>query len=251
MQSIAQLGIQSYCFREFKDNAVVANQVRELGLGQIEVCAVHADFNDPSTAQGVERAYQDCGIDLVSIGVQTFTGADAEENWFRWAEAAGAAHISAHFQVDTFQRAIVRVREWSRRYGIRVGIHNHGGYLFGGQPDAMRMLLGLGAPEIGLCLDTAWCLQIGPRHGKPLQWVEEFGPALTALHLKDFRFDPDGQWQDTLVGEGNLDLSALFEALRAQAFSGLYILEYEADAADPVPALRRCVERVRAVLEQG
>ncbi len=243
-----ELGIQSYCFREFKENAVVASMVSELGLKRIEICAVHADFSQPESALSVAETYRSKGVDPISIGVQTFVGDELEENWFRWAQAAGIRHLSAHFKADSYPRAIAKVREWSRAYGVQVGIHNHGGYMFGGQPDVLRVLLGLGAPEIGLCLDTAWCLQIGPKHGQPLEWLNEFGSALTALHLKDFRFEPDGTWQDTLIGEGNLDLPAVIARLRALSFQGLPILEYEADPSDPMPALQKCVERVRAVI---
>lgn len=242
------LAIQSFCFREFKDNRTVARMVRELGLRRIEVCAVHADFDDPESWGKIVEVYREEGVEIVSIGVQTFVGADGEERWFECAAAAGAKHLSAHFQVGTFPRAIARVREWSRRYGVKVGIHNHGAYQFGGQPDVLRTLLALGAPEVGLCLDTAWCLQIGPHHGKPLEWVREFGEALFAVHLKDFSFDRDGRWHDTLIGEGNLDLPAFLTALQKVNFGGLPILEYEADPTDPMPALKQCVARLQTVM---
>ena len=32
------LGVQSYCFRNFKDNKKVAEMVKELGLDKIELC---------------------------------------------------------------------------------------------------------------------------------------------------------------------------------------------------------------------
>lgn len=248
MKTLSDFGIQSYCFREFKENRTVARMVRELGLHKIEVCAVHADFDDLESWQSVVDLYREEGVEIISIGVQTFTGAAREENWFACAAAAGAQHLSAHFDVGTFPQAIAKVRQWSRQYGVRVGLHNHGGYRFGGQPDSIQTILGLGGPEVGLCLDTAWCLQIGPRHGKPVEWVQTYGKSLYALHFKDFRFAPNGDWEDTLIGEGNLDLPALLAALRKVGFTGLPILEYEADPADPMPALRECVARVAAAL---
>jgi hypothetical protein len=47
MSAALDYGVQSYCFRHFKDNADVAQKVLEIGVKSIEVCAVHADFNDP------------------------------------------------------------------------------------------------------------------------------------------------------------------------------------------------------------
>jgi sugar phosphate isomerase/epimerase len=191
------------------------------------------------------QVYRDADIQIVSLGVQTFGGEDSEKKWFECAALAGAKHLSAHFKVESFPRAIEKVRAWSREYGIRVGIHNHGGYCFGGQPDVISHLLALGSPEIGLCLDTAWALQIGPRAGNPVDWVRKFSQSIYGLHLKDFVFGRDGGWQDVIVGEGNVNLPDLLAALGEAGFDGMAVLEYEADPENPVPALRGCVESMR------
>jgi len=238
-------GVQSYCFRHFTDNRVVAAKVRECGLDKIELCGVHADFDRPDTFGEVVQIYREAGVAIVSLGVQTFGGEDRERNWFECAALAGAKHLSAHFKVESFPRAIEKVCAWSSHYGIRVGIHNHGGYCFGGQPDVINHLLTLGAPEIGLCLDTAWALQIGPRAGNPADWVRKFPQSIYGLHLKDFVFGRDGGWQDVIVGEGNVNLPDLLAALGQTGFDGMAVLEYEADPENPVPALRRCVESLR------
>jgi sugar phosphate isomerase/epimerase len=238
-------GVQSYCFRHFTDNRVVAAKVLECGLAKIELCGVHADFDRPDTFGEVVQIYREAGVAIVSLGVQTFGGEDSEKKWFECAALAGAKHLSAHFKVESFPRAIDKVRAWSSEYGIRVGIHNHGGYCFGGQPDVISHLLALGSPEIGLCLDTAWALQIGPRAGNPADWVRKFPQSIYGLHLKDFVFGRDGGWQDVIVGEGNVNLPDLLAALGQTGFDGMAVLEYEADPENPVPALRRCVESLR------
>ena len=98
------LGVQSYCFRRFTDNSIVAKKVRGIGLDKIELCGVHADFNAPGQFADVVRIYADAGVEIVSLGVQTFTGADSGKAWFECAAAAGARHISAHFQMNLPQR---------------------------------------------------------------------------------------------------------------------------------------------------
>ncbi len=246
MSILDKLAVQSYCFRHFKDNADVAAKVREIGLNRIEVCAVHADFEDVSGWKEIIKIYEDQGVSIISIGVQTFNGEAKEESYFECAAAAGAKHISAHFKVGTFNHALAQVKSWSDKYGIKVGIHCHGGYMFGGQPDVLELLVGLGAPQVGLCIDTAWAMQIGPRQGNPVAWVEKYPGLVYGMHFKDFEFARDGAWKDTIVGEGNLDLPDLLKALEAQDFSGVGILEYEADIENPVPALKACVERMRA-----
>ena len=241
-------GVQSYCFRNFKDNADVARKVREIGLDQIELCDVQVNLKDPEALREASEIYREAGVSVISIGVQTFVGQDDERKWFEGAKAAGARHISCHFQVDSFLRAIPKVRKWSREFGIRVGIHCHGGYVFGGQPDVLTYLLDLGGPEIGLCIDTAWALQIGPGKGNPVEWAKKFAGRIYGIHYKDFIFERNGQWKDTVVGTGNLDLPAFNAALRDGGFDGMAVIEYEADPENPVPALKACVESMRANL---
>jgi sugar phosphate isomerase/epimerase len=241
-------GVQSYCFRAFKDNPDVAAMVRSIDLNKIELCAVHADFSDPVAFADVVEVYRSAGVEIVSLGVQTFTGDDSERAWFECAAAAGAKHISAHLRVDTFQAAIPKVRRWSREFGIRVGLHCHGGYMFGGSPDVIKHLIALGGPEIGLCIDTAWAMQIGPHCGNPVEWVKQFAGSLYGIHFKDFVFEPNAAWKDVVVGTGNLDLPAFAQALVEANFNGMAVIEYEADVDDPVPALKRCVESMRKSL---
>lgn len=240
---IEDLNIQSYCFRKF-DNATTTQMVRELGLSGIEICGVHADFHDHAGWKEVLKVYHDQGLKVVSIGVETFDGADSERDIFEAAAIAGAGHVSAHFRVDSFTRAIPKVRKWCQEFSLKVGIHCHGGYMFGGSPDVLSHLIALGQPEIGLMIDTAWAMQIGPGRGNPVEWVETFGEHISAIHYKDFTFASNGQWKDTVVGEGNLDLRAFNAALKRKNLHPLSIIEYEADPDNPVPALKNCLAKM-------
>jgi len=235
-------GVQSWCFRHFKDNTVVAQKVRDIGLSQIELCGVHADLNKPEAVKEAVAIYKKAGVSIVSIGVQTFTGNDSEKAWFESAAVTGARHISCHFRVDSFTQAVPKVRAWSREFGIRVGIHCHGGYCFGGSPDVLEYLINLGGPEIGLCIDTAWAMQIGPGPGNPVEWAKKFAGKIYGIHYKDFLFDRTGQWADTIVGQGNLNLPAFNAALKEGGFNGMAVIEYEADVENPDPKLKLCVE---------
>lgn len=248
MKSPIDFGVQSWCLRAFKDNKTVAQKVRGLGLDKVELCGVHADFNKPESFQEVIDIYKNEGVSIISIGVQTFEGRDLEKNWFEFAKAAGAKHISAHFKIESFMAAVPKVRAWAREYGIRVGIHCHGGYQFGGQPDVLDYLVRLGGPEIGICIDTAWAMQIGPNPGNALKWAERYKGSIYGIHFKDFTFEKNGQWNDVVVGTGNLDLPGFAKALIDGGFDGMTVIEYEADVENPEPALKRCVESMRAAL---
>ncbi|HEX7009344.1 MAG TPA: sugar phosphate isomerase/epimerase [Phycisphaeraceae bacterium] len=240
------LGVQSYCYRGFKDNARVASMVRQCGLDAIEICGVHVNFDDAAAHESVIGVYREAGVRILSIGVQTFTGdAARERRWFQFAQAAGASYISADFAPSNWPEATKVAQGLAEEFNIRLAIHNHGGRHWLGSSQMLKHVLASTGPAIGLCLDTAWCLDSGEN---PLEWVERFASRLYGLHLKDFTFDRARRPKDVVVGTGNLDLPALSRKLREVGFAGYAVLEYEGDVDNPVPAIQQCVEQVRQVL---
>lgn len=246
--TVSQFGVQSWCLRHFKDNPTVADKVLELGLDRIEICGAHADFNDLAAWKEAVGIYRDKGVRIVSLGVQTFSGAPSERDWFECARIAGADFISAHFRVDSFHTAVPATAALCEEYGVRIAIHNHGGYMFGGSPNVVSHLCELGGDAIGLCLDTGWAMQIGPRNGDALKWVETFRERLYGIHYKDFRFASNGQWEDQIIGAGNLDLPAFVAAVKEAGFQGYSVIEYEGDVTNPMPALEQCVDTLRSCI---
>ena len=237
------LGVQSYCFRNFKTNADVARLVRELDLSAIELCAVHVDFDQPASHDDVIKTYRDAGIDIVAIGVETFdTDQDRARRRFDFAQKAGARCISANFKPESWQAAAEIVANLADDYAIRAAVHNHGGYHWLGNWQMLNHFFNSTPPGIGLCLDTAWCLDAGEN---PVKLAQVFRDRLYGLHIKDFVFGPDGKGEDVIVGTGNLDLPGLIHTAEAAGFDGYAVLEYEADPDNPVPALKQCVAQVR------
>jgi len=248
LSAARDFGVQSYCFREFKDNKEVAQLIRKIGLNKTELCEVHANFQDVSGFKKVVDTYKEAGVSIVSLGVQTFKGeVEKERNWFECAKIAGAKHISAHFQVDTFEKAVPAAVKLAEEYDMKVGIHCHGGYMFGGSEDVLKHLLKLGGDRIGINIDTAWCMQAAAWYD-PSKWVREtFKGKIFGVHYKDFTFDRRGKWSDVIVGTGNLNLPDFIKALEETNFTGMAVIEYEAEPANPVPALTECVKQMRAV----
>lgn len=238
------LGAQSYCFRHFKDNATVIEKLKACGLEKIELCGVHADFNDENTFDEVIRQYSDAGVEIVAIGVQGFSNNELKERkYFEFASRAGVKFISADFSPDGLLGAFETAQELAEEYNVKLAIHNHGGKHWLGNAQMLRQIFSQTGEGIGLCLDTAWALDAGEN---PLQLIEEFSSRLYGMHVKDFVFDNARHPEDVVVGSGNLDLTKLLSTLQSANFSGYAVLEYEGDVENPVPALQKCVEAVRA-----
>lgn len=238
------LAIQSYCLRGFKDNATVAGKVRDCDLDRIELCGVHVDFRDEASFTDVLSTYHDAGIRIVSIGVEQFADNEARERkLFEFARRAGCPTISADFAPATVPACYRTAEKLAEEYDINLAIHNHGGRHWLGSAQSLEAVFQQTGPRIGLMLDTAWAQH---SHEDPVELATRFADRLYGLHVKDFMFDSSGQHRDVVVGTGNLDLASLDAALAASDFAGAVILEYEGDVEDPIPALRECVEKLRA-----
>ena len=242
MDIVQDLGIQSYCFRGFKQNGKVIELVKECGLSAIELWEGHADFTDESGFDEIIETYNRGGVDIISIGTQTFSNDEAKETkFFEFAKKAGAVSITASFTVDSVPESFKTAEKLAEKYGIRVGIHNHGGRHWLGSRQMLRDVLANTNEWIGICLDTAWALD---SHEDPVAMAVEFADRLYGVHLKDFVFDRAGRPEDVVVGQGNLDLPRIVEVLRQAEFNGAIVLEYEGDVEDPVPAMKQCVVAV-------
>jgi len=231
------LGIQSWCFREFKKPEQVIPMLRECGVDRIELCGVHINPADPAM-EHVLKAYNDAGITVSSFGVHGF-GADeaAARKVFEFACKADFPTISADLQPG----GLDVVEKLCAEYGKKIAIHNHGRHHRLGPVWALEDLFAQSSPNVGLCLDTAWMLDSG---SNPVDVAKKFKDRLCGLHVKDFVFDRAGRPEDVVVGEGNLDLNGLVAFLTEMAFAGYVTLEYEGDASNPVPALKQCVAAI-------
>jgi len=222
--------------------------VKQCEIDVIDLSACHVDYDDPAQQERVVTAYHDAGVTISGIGVVTLKNDEAfNRRFFDFAQRAGCRLVSCSFDPDAHEETLRIARTLCDRYGMRIAIHNHGGKHWLGNSTILDYVFRRTGPEVGLCLDTAWCIQAGE---SPLTWVERFGERLYGLHLKDFTFDADGSYHDTMIGEGAFKLPAFLKALRTAPALESAVVEYEGD--DPVGTTHRCVQAIRAAsLEDG
>ncbi len=237
----SRLGVKSFSFRHIKANADVAAAVKQCGVNAIDLSACHVDYDDPAQQEQAIDAYREAGVTLSGIGVVTLKNDEAfNRRFFEFARKAGCTLVSCGFDPDDHEDTLRIAQTLCDRHSMRIAIHNHGGKHWLGNSTILEHLFRRTGPNVGLCLDTAWCIQAGE---SPLKWVERFGDRLFGLHLKDFRFDPDGRYHDTVVGAGALDLPGFLAGLRGVPALESAVVEYEGD--DAVNTTARCVEAIR------
>ena len=236
------LGIQSFCFRGFNSNEEVISNLKSCGVAAIELCPVHVDFRDPSSFSEVINTYRENGIRIVSAGVLTLQGEEADNRkWFEFARLAGSEHISVNFRPSSSPDSWKMAEGLAEEYDLHLGIHNHGGRHWLGSCESLDHVFASTGDRIGLCLDTAWALDA---REDPIAMAERYADRLYGVHIKDFVFDRAREPEDVIVGEGNLDLPRLAELIESNEKVKMVVLEYEGDVENPVPALTECVKAV-------
>ena len=192
------------------------------------------------------QQFKAAGVQITSIGVQTFKDDPAtEEKWFRFCRMAGAKMMAADIDVASMPGGLQTAQRLAEKYDIPLAIHNHGGNHWLGNVQMLQNIFKHMGPRVGLCLDTAWCLQSGD---DPVKWAEEFRDRLYGVHVKDFVFDRAGKWTDVVIGKGNLQLRELVKVIAEPQKLEALTLEYEGDVENPGPALRECLEQIRSII---
>lgn len=225
---LTRLGAQSYSFRKF-DLSGALRCLDALGLRSMEFCAVH--FPPDATHAGFGSVLEILGAARVSVpcyGVEAFT-ADRAANRaiFEFGNALGVECLTADPAPDAFDS----LDELCDEFQIKIAIHNHGpGARYDKVADTLEAVDGR-HPLIGACVDTGHAIRSGE---KPHEVILALGPRVHSLHLKDWVHGGEEQ----RLGEGDLDLIRVADALKQIGFSGPIVFEYELDETGPVPGMK-------------
>jgi sugar phosphate isomerase/epimerase len=126
----------------------------------------------------------------------------------------------------------------SRRYGMRLGYHNHAGYIGGPVWDFAPFIERLDASTVGYYFDVRHAVVEGGDGG----WrtaLDMISPRLSMIALKDFLWEKSGgSWQqrNCPIGEGMVDWKRFFAMLAKARFHGPVSLHIEYDIAGDTPA---------------
>jgi sugar phosphate isomerase/epimerase len=243
------VGVQSYTFRSFNLEQAL-QRTHDLGLHYIELYRGH--LPPTSTPAQIRAALNLCHrheITPIAFGVEDFTANhDANRRLFDFAHALGVRTLSANPSPDSFES----LDRLTAEYNISIGIHPHG-------PQGNRLHRWYSAEVImeavrnhdrliGSCLDTGHLIRAAQppfnRRLDPAAQVRVMGARNFGMHLKDH----DNQAQpphDVVFGRGPLNVLEVLRALRAVHFHGYISIEYEANADNPSPDVRACLDVFR------
>lgn len=237
-----KMGVASYTLRTLPlPEAIKA--IRRVGLDYVSI----KDFHLPMKSSADERkavvgAFEKAGIQALSCGVVNMKNDPAEiRHAFQYARDAGIPIIVCSPDPASMPVLDRMVKE----FDIKLAIHNHGpgDMKFPSPYDVMKAAESYDR-RIGLCIDVGHTARIGV---DPAGAIRDCRERLYDMHLKDVnKAAPAGTPVE--LGRGVLDLRGILQALLDVRFDGHTGIEYEKDAADPVPGLAESVGYLRGLL---
>ena len=237
-----KLGIATYSLRKFSRPQAIAI-ARDLGVHYLSVKEFHLPYKDsPAALKLARKEFDAAGLTIASGGVvNVFREPESElRKYFEYARVCGMPML-----IMAPAKAQMRaVASLAREYDIRVAVHNHGpeDSHFPTPQSAYEVIRGL-ERRIGLCMDAGHTARTG---ADVIKSIESCADRLIDFHIKDLRrleanFDCE-------VGQGVLPVARILRTRVGLKFQGVVALEYEADADDPVAAMRASFAYMRGVL---
>ncbi len=238
-----KLGVASYSLRELtRADAIAA--IQALLSRYVNIKSFHLPYEStPTDLAAGRKAFEDAGLAIVGGGVITLQEDDDDDirSYFEYAKAAGMPLMV----IAPTPTTMPRIERFVREYDIKVAIHNHGpeDAYFPGPRDALPIIRDMD-PRVGLCVDLGHTTRTGV---DIVEALAEAGDRVLDIHAKDLK-DLMARDSQCIVGEGAMPMREIFRQLAAMNYVGYVNLEYEIDAANPLPGMQRSFAYMRGLL---
>jgi sugar phosphate isomerase/epimerase len=144
-------------------------------------------------------------------------------------------------ELDAAGKQLKSLADLSGRHGLRLGYHNHAGYIGGPVWDFAPYIEPLDPATVGYYFDVRHATVEGGDGG----WRSAFNmaaPRLSMIALKDFFWEKTGgSWRqhDCPIGEGMVNWKQFFAMLAKTGFHGPVSLHLEYEIAGATPAAQQ------------
>lgn len=214
-----RIGLETYCFHDV-DLDTTLKHVRSLGLRYLELHDGHLPRTaSPEQIARAQKALSGAGITATAIYIHdAFTEDEAVARpIFEFAKKMGFHYING----GPKREALPLLNRLVSEHGVQIALHNHGpGARYETLEDVTSALEAY--PRLTPCIDIG---HFARSRVDPVRATRALGARAVAIHIKDV----DAKGENTVVGEGTIDMPGVFAALRESRFDGLLVLEYEGD----------------------
>ena len=235
-------GVATYSLRGMKvEDAIVAIQRVDLKYASIKDVHLRLDAH-PSWKLAVTRKFKEAGITPISCGVINMTGDEAEiRKAFEYARDINVPTIVCSPDPASMETLDKLVKE----FDIKLAIHNHGpgDKKYPSPYDAMKLAEKFDE-RIGVCIDVGHTARAGV---DPAESIRKCAERLYDVHLKDVA-NPKQRGPEVELGRGDLDVSAMLQALQDIKYAHHVGFEHEKHPKDPVPGLAESVGYAKGLM---
>ncbi len=232
---------------ERAESPQVKTRLADMGL-KLAAYSIGNDFFEPDAVARVKV------IDAVKHGVDV-----ANELGVNLVRVFSGSHREGYTLEDGMAwilEGLTAGAAYAQQHGVILALENHG--LMAGRSDQVRTIIQkVNSSALRANLDTGNFLLVGQN---PVDAVQELGPLVALVHLKDFRrAGPadtvhvfralDGtSFTGAVTGEGLVDLPRIIATLRTCGYTGWLSLEYEGGADPLTIGVPRSLEAARRLL---
>jgi len=214
-----RIGLETYTFHDV-DLATTLTQTKALGVGILELHDGHLPRDaSPADLTRAQAALRQAGITAEGVYIHdAFTDSETVARpIFDFARTMGFQYINGGPKRESLGLLNRLVDE----YHVHIAIHNHGP---GARYETLEQVVAVldEYPRISSCIDIG---HFARSKVDPVAAVRRLAPRAVAVHIKDV----DAAGENTVLGQGTIDLPGVFAALRDTRFTGLVVLEYEGD----------------------
>jgi sugar phosphate isomerase/epimerase len=239
-QDQIRLGVASYSLRKFK-RAQVIEMVKACGTPYVNIKSVHLDYKlSPDELAAGRKEFDDAGLKVVGSGNNSIGSEKEIAPLFEYAKAARFDLLV----IAPKPELLPAIEAAVKKTGIAVAIHNHGpeDKIFPAPSDALKLIKDMD-PRVGLCVDVGHTTRAGK---DVVQEIADAGARVLDMHMKDLK-DLMNKNSQVPVGDGKMPVAEIFKQLVKMKFPGYINLEYEIDADDPLPGMKKSFDHMRKV----
>jgi sugar phosphate isomerase/epimerase len=235
-----RLGVASYSLRKFKRDKAI-EIVKACGVSYVNIKSVHLDYKlSPEELAAGRKEFDDAGLKVVGSGNNSIGAEKDIAPLFDYAKAARFDLLV----IAPKPELLPAIEAAVKKTGISVAIHNHGpeDKIFPAPSDALKLIKDMD-PRVGLCVDVGHTTRTGKDVVKE---IADAGARVLDMHMKDLK-DLMNAKSQVPVGDGKMPVAEIFKQLVKQGYPGYVNLEYEIDADDPLPGMKKSFEHMRKV----
>jgi sugar phosphate isomerase/epimerase len=235
-----RLGVASYSLRKFKRPQAI-EMTKACGVKYINIKSFHLDYKlSPEELAAGRKEFDAAGLEVVGSGNNSI-GKEADiAPLFEYAK-----HARFNLLVIAPKAELLPAIEAAvKKTGIAVAIHNHGpeDKIFPAPSDALKLIKDMD-PRVGLCVDVGHTTRTGK---DVVREIADAGARVLDMHMKDLK-DLMNKNSQVPVGDGRMPVAEIFKQLVKLKYPGYVNLEYEIDADDPLPGMKKSFEFMRKV----